>query len=213
MILAMSARDSVSAAPRLAAASYERFATGVGPFLLAGAGFVAVLITHLIDFGNNNLSIGLLNADSDASWSHRLIAATVVAATAVALVNAWRAREQRTLWAVVTGILAFLAVDELTSLHTQVDNMAWGKALYAPILLVLGVCIWRLAARSPQGLVLRVGVAILFLSFGIHVLGPHIVHALGYGFDSWPLQVKVALKQGTELAGWLLVLIGLWRPA
>jgi hypothetical protein len=211
--LRMSARDSLSAAPRLAAPSYERFTTGVGPFVLAGAGFVAVLITHLVDFGSDGLRVGVLNADSDASWSHRLIAATLVAATAVAAVNAWRSRERRGLWAVVAGILAFLAVDELSSLHTQVDQMAWGKALYGPILLVLGVCLWRLAARRPQGLVLRVGVAILFLSFGIHVFGPHIVHALGYGTDSWPYQVKVALKQGTELAGWLLVFIGLWRPA
>ncbi len=207
---AMSARDSVSTAPRLGAAGYERFVTGVAPFVLATAGFVAVVISHLIDFGSDNLRIGLLDADSDASWSHHLIAALLVVATALALASAWRSRDHRGLWAVVTGILAFIAVDELSSLHTQVDQMAWGKALYAPILLVLGISLWRLAARRPRGWVLRVGVAVLFVSFGIHVFGPHIVHALGYGTDSWPYQVKVAFKQGTELAGWLLVLMALW---
>jgi uncharacterized membrane protein YfcA len=215
----MSASDSVSVRPRLAAATHERFASGAVPFVAAAVGFVAVLVTHLIDFGSENLSVRLLDANSDTSWSHRLITATLVAVTAVAVVGAWRSRRQRGLWTIAAAILAFLAVDELSNLHTQVDQLAWGKALYGPLLLILGVCIWRLAGpwrpadAKAERWELRVGIAVLFISFGIHVLGPHIVHALGYGTDSWPYQVKVALKQGTELAGWLLVLIGLWRLA
>jgi hypothetical protein len=207
----MSASDSLSVRPRLAAATYDRFTRGAGPFVVAVAGFVAVLVTHLIDFGSENLSIRLLDANSDASWSHRLITATLVAVTAVAVTGGWRSKRQRALWTTAAAILAFLAVDELSNVHTQVDQLAWGKALYGPLLLILGVCIWRLARPKAQGLGLRVGITVLFISFGVHVLGPHIVHALGYGTDSWPYQVKVALKQGTELAGWLLVLIGLSR--
>jgi hypothetical protein len=36
-----------------------------------------------------------------------------------------------------------------------------------------------------------------------------VVQALGWGTGSWAYQVKVGLKQGTELAGWLLILLGL----
>jgi hypothetical protein len=45
----------------------------------------------------------------------------------------------------------------------------------------------------------------------VHVLGPHVVQALGWGTDSWAYQVEVGLKEGMELAGWLLLVFALWR--
>jgi hypothetical protein len=184
-----------------------------GAFLLAAAGFVAVLGTHLIDFGTDHLHAQVFDAGSDSSWSHRLVAASLAAATAVAVLGLVRSQRARGLWATAVAILSFLAIDEISSLHTHVDDLTWGKALYAPLLVVLAVCVWRLAGRGDRGLVVRVGLAMLVVSFGIHVFGPHVVHALGWGADSWAYQVKVGLKQGTELAGWLLLLVGLWRLA
>jgi hypothetical protein len=209
----MSASDSVSARPRLAAATYDRLAGGAGLFVVAAAGFVSVLITHLIDFGADDLRISVLDAGSSSSWSHGVIAAMLAAATAVAVIGASRSETHPTLWGVAAGILGFLTVDELSSLHAQIDQISWGKAIYAPILLALAVCLWMVDDRSSHTVALRAGLATLFVSFAIHVFGPHVVHALGWGDNTWADQIKIGLKQGTELAGWLLVLGGLCAVA
>jgi hypothetical protein len=197
----------------LAAGTHDRFAGGAGLFVLAAAGFVAVLVTHLIDFGSEHLRITVLDAGSSSSWSHGVIAAMLAAATAVAVVGAWRSETHPTLWGVAAGILGFLTVDELSSLHAQIDQISWGKAIYAPILLALAVCLWMVDDRSSQAFALRAGLATLFVSFAIHLFGPHVVHALGWGDNTWADQIKIGLKQGTELAGWLLILGGLWALA
>ena len=183
------------------------------PFVLAGIAFAAVIVTHLVNFGADDLRAQLLDANSDASWSHLLIAGTLAVATGICLLGARRPREQTHAWIAVTGILAFISFDEISSLHSTIDQMSWGKLVYTPILLALCLCLWKISARSARNIELRAGLVTLLISFGIHVFGPHIVHVLGYGTSSWLYQTKVALKQGTELAGWLLVVMGLSRIA
>jgi hypothetical protein len=208
----MSSHESVSVAPSpVGRLAYRGLAIRGGPFVLAGVAVAAVVVTHLVNFGADDLRIRLFDANSDSSWSHLMVAGTLVAATGVGLIGAWRSQRQRSLWSAVAGILGFLSIDEISSLHAQIDQMSWGKVLYAPILLALCVCVWRLSDGGERSVVVRAGLATLLVSFGIHVFGPHVVHALGWGTDSWAYQAKVALKQGTELAGWLLVLWGLWR--
>jgi hypothetical protein len=180
---------------------------------IAATALVAVLVTHLVDFGADNLRVGLFNANTDASWSHLLTAAVLVAASGLGLVAFRRTAEERTTWLLTTVVLAFLAIDEISPLHTKVDAMSWGKLVYAPVLIVLCVCLWRLSQRRTDGVLVRAGVLTLIVSFAIHVLGPHIVHALGWSSAGWAYQTKVALKAGSEVAGWLLVLFGLRQLA
>jgi hypothetical protein len=212
----MSIHESVSvAAVRVAPAVTpleRRKPTSRGvPFLVAAVAFAAVMITHLVNFGADDLRVRLLNANSDASWSHVLIAATLVGGTGVAALGVWRADREANLWRASAAILAFLSISEISSLHAKIDQLSWGKVVYAPILLALCVCLWRVSQRSRFRLAVRAALATLVVSFAIHVLGPHVVHALGYGYNSWAYQVKVGLKQATELVGWLLVLLGLGR--
>ena len=212
----MSSRDSAVTAPAAATVTgigYRRSAIDAGPFVLAGAALCAVLVTHLVNFGSDHLRVRVLDAGSDSSWSHVVIAIALLVATAIGLVGIRRSATQRREWIAATGVLAFLSISELTSLHARIDEMSWGKLVYAPILLVLCLCLWRISDRTEHRLVIRAGIAMLVVSFGIHVFGPHVVHALGWGTDSWAYQIKVGLKQGTELAGWLLVVWGLWRVA
>jgi hypothetical protein len=208
----MSTHESISAPP-VSRFPYRRLVIPGGAITIAGVGFIAVVATHLIDFGTDQLRVGIFNAASDQSWSHLVVAGMLVVATGFGALATWRSHGQRGLWATATAILAFLSIDEVTPLHNHVDDMSWGKALYAPILLLLGVCLWRLSDRTDQQRILRAGLGILVVSFGIHVFGVHIVHALGWASGSWAYQVKVALKEGTELAGWLLVLVGVSRLA
>jgi hypothetical protein len=199
------------AAPRATGMPAPRLALRSASFIVAAAGLVAVVVTHLVDFGADDLRIRLLNANSDASWSHLVVAATLVAATAVAIAGATQSRAGWRLCTGLAAILAFLSISEITTLHAEIDRMSWGKLVYTPLLLVLCACAWGLPGLGRGRLVLRVGFATLVLSFAIHVFGPHVVHALAFNNGSWAYQIKVALKQGTELAGWLLVLLGLWQ--
>jgi hypothetical protein len=210
----MSPHESVSAVGVPAAASVLRpsrrsTAWRRAPFLAAGLAFVAVLTTHLIDFGADDLRSQLFNADSDRSWSHILTAVIIVVSMAVALVGARRRTSAASLWTAAAAILAFLAVDEISPLHDRIDATSWGKLVYTPILVALCVCLWRLSARTVHSVVVRAGLATLVVAFAIHVFGPHIISALGFGMSSWPYQVKVALKEGAESAGWILLVMGL----
>jgi hypothetical protein len=191
---------------------HHRFApTSRTAVAVAGAVFVAVLVTHLVDFGADSLHVSLFNADSDGSWSHVLSATTLAALALTALVGLVRGAQQRALWAAAVAILGFLAVAEISSLHARIDAMSWGKLVYAPALLVLCLCVWRLSSVPSRSAVVRAGLATLLVSFAIHVLGPHILSALGFGTNSWAYQIKVGLKQASELSGWLLLLFGLMR--
>ncbi len=205
----MASQDSTLGTSLVSRRTSERAIVGAGPFVVAAVGLAAVVITQLVNFGADDLRIPLLNANSSSSWSHLVVIATLIGATAISAIEARRSDARRGLWLVASVILAFLSIDEITPLHTQVDQMSWGKAIYAPILVALGICLWRLSAGSPERLVVRVGIVTLAVSFGIHVFGPHVLAALG--LSTWAYQTKVALKEGTELAGWLLVLAGIWR--
>jgi hypothetical protein len=94
-----------------------------------------------------------------------------------------------------------------------VDRLANGKLVYAPLLVVLVVCVWRLLGSSDHAALMFTGLVALFVSYTIHILGMAVMHGLGWASDSWGFQVRAALKEGMELAGWLLVVAALWRLA
>ncbi|HUA49254.1 MAG TPA: hypothetical protein VMA77_28720 [Solirubrobacteraceae bacterium] len=100
---------------------------------------------------------------------------------------------------------------EVSPAHIQIDRLSHGKLVYAPLLACLVVCVWRLLDGSDQVIAMRVALAALAGSYAVHVLGPDAVRALGWGTDSWAYQVKVGLKEGTELSGWVLLVVALWR--
>jgi hypothetical protein len=180
------------------------------PFLVAGTALVLVLATQLIDFGAADLRFRLLDSSSEWSWSHLGATVAFALATLAGVAGArWSGSHRRT-W-LATGVLfGLLLVDNVTRLHTHIS--VW-PALYAPILLGASVCAWRLARGTREAAVVACGLAALVVSLGIHVLGPHVVHTLGWGTDSWAYQIKVGLKEGLELAGWVLVAPALCRLA
>jgi hypothetical protein len=178
--------------------------------MLSGVVVLAVMITNLIDFGADQLGIRLLNANLDSSWSHRATAAALAAGAAVALLRTVRST-RRGWWSATAGILILLFVAEASPLHVEVDKMSYGKLIYAPLLGALVICVWRLADSSGHATLMYAGLGALFLSYAIHVFGMAVMHAFGWGSGSWGYQVRAGLKEGTELAGWLLVLLALWR--
>jgi uncharacterized protein YqgC (DUF456 family) len=178
------------------------------PLLIAGGLLALEMATHLLDYGLDHPRVGLLDSGSEWSWSHIVATVAFAAAALAGVAGARRAGARRREWAAVAGLFGFLLLDNVTRLHTHVP--AW-PVFYTPILLGIFVVVWRLARDTPESVIVVVGLAALLVSLGIHVLGPHVVHALGWGSDTWAYQVKVGLKEGTELAGWVLVVPALWR--
>lgn len=181
------------------------------PFLLAGTALVAVVVTNQIDLHVHRFGIGLLNANWEFSWSHDLDTLALSVGMFAAGTGAWRHEAHRRLWAATAVILGLFFLDEASPLHGQIDRLPGGKVLYSPILLGLVACVWLLTADSDQRVLVVAGLTVLFLSFGMHVLGLHALHPIGY--FSNPYQAGVGLKEGLELAGLFLVVVGLWRVA
>lgn len=169
------------------------------------------MLTNLVDFEADGERIDLLNANVASSWSHRATAAALLVGGGVAAWRAGRAVRRRRWWGAAAAGLISLFVVEISPAHVQVDRLSHGKLMYVPLLACLVVCVLRLVEGTDQVAVLRVALVALTGSYVVHILGPDAVRALGWGTDSWAYQVKVGLKEGLELSGWLLLVFALWR--
>jgi hypothetical protein len=205
----MSIRDSISAALPLEVDRRNWRRAPLAPFALAAAALLLEMTTHLVDFGGYDLRIRILDSASEWSWSH--IAATVAfaAGTVAGVIGARRAVGSGAWWA-SAAVFGVLFLDNVTRLHAHIG---FWPAIYAPVLLGLAASVWLLAAGTEEARVVGCGLALLFVSLVIHVFGLDVVRALGWSTASWAYQVKVALKEGLELAGWVLLVPALWRLA
>jgi hypothetical protein len=168
------------------------------------------MATHLVDFGADDLRIKLLDSAYEWSWSHLVATAAFAAGAALGLIGAHRATEHRGAWRLTGVMFALLFADNVTRLH---DHFASWPVVYAPLLATLMLSIAVVAWDTDQRRIVIGALTLLIASLAIHVLGPHAVRALGWGPDSWAYQVKVGLKEGSELAGWVLLLPPLARLA
>lgn len=181
-------------------------------YAVAAAAFVAVIATNLISLGFLHLGIGLLNANWEFSWSHDVdTLALAFGAGVAAVVSGGRDAPDRSFWAATAAILALFCADEVSPLHAEIGAVSFDKLLYAPLLAALAICLWRLAVRGGEGSAVAGGLTTLAVAFGMHVAGLHLLRPLGY--TNWIYQTGVGFKQGTELAGVLVVMAALWRLA
>lgn len=173
--------------------------------VVAAAGSAAQLIDYAffglriraLDSASNGGVFGVAGdvAVAAAAFSAWVLAARVLAA---------RARPAR--WvAALAGLLTFLAADHVTGLHERISH--W-LAFYLPVLLASFAC---LAAAAWGDRLIRVGLALLGISFLVHVFGQRLVLGLGANPADLAYQFKLVVKHGTEVAGWLLIALGLLR--
>jgi uncharacterized membrane protein YfbV (UPF0208 family) len=181
------------------------------PISVAAIAAVTVVATNLVDFELDTPRVALLNANDQTSWSHIATAGALAIAAVIAILTAMRPGHQRALWGPVAGVLALLFVVEVSSVHVIVDRHSFGKLIYLPLLAVLVLCLWRLTLGSEQARFVGAAILVLMLAYVVHVFGARVVEALGWGAGSWVYQVKVGIKEGAELAGWLLLIAALTR--
>jgi cytochrome bd-type quinol oxidase subunit 2 len=183
----------------------------VRPWLVGAGVVVAVeMATHLGDCGADDLRIRLLDSAYKWSWSHLVATAAFATAAVLGFTGAQRSAGHRRAWRAIGGLFAFFFVDNVTRLH---DHVAHWPVVYTPLLGVLMLSLAVVAWDTDQQRIVVGALTLLLASLAIHVLGPSAVRALGWGPDSWAYQIKVGLKEGTELAGWVLLLPPLARLA
>jgi phage shock protein PspC (stress-responsive transcriptional regulator) len=179
---------------------------------------------QLINYGFFDQRIQALDSRSDGG----VFGAIGDIALAAAAVSAWlvaaRVRSERSVAGVLAGLLTFLAVDKAVRLH---DHIPHWLAVYLPVLFGSFVCLVAVARDIPgrprrrvdRGVgrvvvdrLIGVGLLLLIFSFLLHLFGERLLLVLGVSNTTGlAYQVKAVVKHGTEVAGWLLIALGLLR--
>jgi len=173
----------------------------------AAALICAAVATQRVDYGVYDLRVRALDSNADGAILERLgDAALLAAAVAAAFLAAHPPRRATTVG--LSLLLAFLAVDRLVGLHEEVSH--W-RVLYLPIVAATLLALAAVAGDlRPAGVRLLLGgILLLAFSFVLHELGAWLMVRLGAAPDGWAYQLKVGVKHGTEVAGWLLVALGI----
>jgi hypothetical protein len=180
------------------------------PFALAGGALALEVATHLVDFRVYDFRIRLLDSGYQWSWSQIAATAAFAAGAGVGCIGAMRATGRRRAWWAIAGLFGFFCIDGATRLHAHIG--LW-PLIYAPLLGGLLVAIGIVSWDTDLAPTVAAGIGLLFGSLAIHVFGHELVRAAGWGIGSWPYEIKVALKEGTELAGWVLLVPALAQLA
>lgn len=172
-----------------------------GGLAVAFVAGVAQIVTQVIDFQVFDLRIAALDSDVHASVFGIVSLVAQGAAALTAAVRSMRS-DHRGLWLLLAAVLGVLLV-----IRAALPDHP--TALATPLALVF-VLFWYLTSNdSPRSrAVVLGGLALLVLSFIVHVVGPKIVHALGYGYNTWPYELKGIVKHSTEISGWTLAATG-----
>lgn len=174
-----------------------------GSLVITATGGVTQLLNYALDLGigplDSSMDGGIFGVVGDVS------AAAAAAASWLALV---RLRPRTPAIVGAPPLLTFIALDKVLRLH---DHIPHYLVVYAPLLVGAFVCLVRITRRLPrsEARVLWFGLALLALSFALHLVGEQILLRSGLDGSGWATQVKAVVKHGSELEGWLLIGIGL----
>jgi hypothetical protein len=163
------------------------------------------IVTQVIDYGALNLRVAALN--SDVHMSIFGIVSLLAMAGAVAAVAArclWATGRARTGWLLLCGLITVLLIVRITLPDDPV-------ALAIPVAIAF-VLFWALtmADYGRARTVTRIALLSLAISFVIHIVGPKIIDALGYGYGTWAYEIKALSKHTAELVGWILISAGMF---
>jgi hypothetical protein len=193
-------------------------------FLIAA---VAVLVQTVAHLGNEFLlddRVEGLDADVEGNaftWASSVATFTVALAAALHAVAFERQRRE---FFVLAGLAAWFSLDDVAIIHERValklgedllglpDYLAvrlW-LILYLPLLLLAGIALWRIAqeAQPPADGAVLLGLGLLVASIPVELVGA-LTRKLAEDGTDVPETFRVALEEGLELGGWILLAAGL----
>lgn len=200
--------------------------------VLAGAVVAVVAVAtqtalHLLATLVLDASSGLpwwLNADNEGTpftWGSGV--ATFAAAFALGLIVLVRNTAAPSL-IVLAALIAYLSLDDILQLHERLtlelgdrifedDRPSWivrtWVVVYVPLLALVSVLLFRITRnRRPQDGLVRLGLVLLGLAVAFELVGLG-TELVADESTTWPDSIEVALEEGAELGGWILVAAGL----
>lgn len=177
---------------------------------------------HVVDVAVFDLRVDRWNADHDGSVAGWLGTVLTWSVAGAALLLAVLAPGVRTPMAVLSGLCAFLSLDDMLQLHEVVARVAlrsdtfahsgytFWPLVYLPLLCVIGWLVLR-SARSldvPTGRHLVAGLACLAAAVLLEATAP-VLYALGSDHGQPLYETEVTLEEALETFGWGLIAVGL----
>lgn len=170
--------------------------------------------SQLINFHFFHLRLGLLDSDHHRSvFGVISILAEAVAAGAIGVLALSRRNLSGILAAALAGVLI---VPRGLESYVRVFQRYEVLILVVPLTIVfVAVCALTFRDKRPARLTVWVALGLLGCSFALHAIGPQAdalnsPHVVQY---TWSYQLTGILKHGAELAGWMLLAIGLLAAA
>lgn len=206
----MTVLDSAAAAHQSTAPTRRsRIDAGPERIVAAGVAVAAAVVllqitANLVDFGVYDYGYAWLDPNNENglfAWIGGVVAA---AGACMLLLRSRRDGAERTRYLVAGVLLAIVVIENRVRFK---EHTVHGPAIYVPLLgslfaaLVWASWSWPRVARST----LWAGLASLVLSLLLHKIAPHVLAHYGYGPGDWPYEVKVSLKESSELCGWILI--------
>jgi hypothetical protein len=170
---------------------------------------LAATVTQLIDYGLLGDRVALLDSGTDGGIFGVVGDVSLVLAAVAAWIVLIRMRPVTAATVALPPLLTFLAIDKTFRFH---DHIPHWIVYYLPVLAGAFVAAAFIARRlSPRCFrVTAIALAMLAASFLINRTGDWILRVTGGYEYGWWWQVKGLVKHGLELAGWLLVALGLY---
>lgn len=191
--------------------------------LLAALAFAWVTVSQFSYVFVFDADVGALNADAENnafSWASSVVTFT---GAFVSFLLATVLVEQRGRFLVLAGTLALFSFDDALQLHedagTRVadalgidDSYVHGlwPLIFFPLLAFAFLLLWRVAAGLPERAsnALRIGLGLLVVGVAAEALAS-FWYASGETAETFGGAFEIALEEGAELAGWVLVAAGL----
>lgn len=165
-----------------------------------------------------------LDADVEGTsftWASSVATFTVALA---AFLHAVAFQRQRRVFGLLAGIAVWFSLDDVAVIHERAalelgedvlslpDYVAvrlW-LILYLPLLVLVGLALWRIAQESPPPIdrAVRLGLGLLVASVPVEIVGLG-TRRLAEGGTDVPEDFRIALEEGLELGGWIVLAAGL----
>ena len=191
-----------------------------GAAALAVAAAVVQAVVHLANLALFDLSVNLLNVDSDTSafgWAS-VVTEGSTAAIVVLIAASMPRRRGRVLF--LSGLLAFLSLDDAVEIHERLSAEAgrfldfphssrlFWPMVYFPLLAATFMLLWSLVRHAlPQAQrVVRLGLLLLVAAVALEAASPLVM--VGWDHGDVPYELQAVVEEGLELGGWVLIAAG-----
>ena len=167
--------------------------------------------------------VGTFDVDGEGGLSAWAASVTTFSTALLALLLALVQSARRVHLFVLAAAAAFLSFDEVVIVHERIGikvtealdlsntylRIAW-PIVYLPLLATVAAILFQLARTStdPVRSLLGIGLALLAAAVGLEIGGLALDLIPTLTETSWLYTMEIALEEGAELAGWILLTTG-----